>query len=117
MKTLAPLFAVLLAASAPAFAGPCVALDYQEMKDMSADELAKEACKANKASSDSFDESIKYPSLSAASSEAMRDSEQCSGQVDRMLRILKSKGITEKLYVICEQQAKGKTIIAPADVK
>lgn len=117
MKTIAPLFAVLLAASAPAFAGPCVALDYQEMKDMPVNDLVAEACKANKAGSESFEESIKYPSLSKASTEAMREHEQCSGQVDRMLRILKSKGITEKLYALCEQQAHGQIITPPAETK
>ena len=117
MKTIAPLFVILLAASAPAFATPCIALDYQEMKDMTVNDLVGEACKANKAGSDSFDESIKYPSLSKASSEAMHAYEQCSGQVDRMIRILKSKGITEKLYALCERQAQGQIITAPAEAK
>lgn len=84
---------------------------------MSVNDLVEEACKANKVGSDSFDESIRLPSLSRASSEAMREYEQCSGQVDRMLRILKSKGITEKLYALCERQAQGQIITAPAEVK
>lgn len=114
MKTFPPIFAALLAASASAFAGPCVALDYQEMKDMSTGELIKEACKANQSGSSSFDISMKYPSTSESAQDAMRDHEQCSGQVDRMLRVLAAKGVTEKLYKLCEQQASGRTFEAQA---
>lgn len=95
--------------SASAFAGPCVALDYQEMKDMSASELLQETCKANKISMENLDYSIGNPSLSKASQDAMRDHEQCAGQVDRMKRLLKSKGIEGKLYELCAQQAQGGT--------
>jgi hypothetical protein len=117
MKKLAPVFAILCTLSAPALAGPCVALEYQEMKDMSVNDLVKEACKANATGKRNFDDSIANPSISAAAQEAMRDYEQCSGQIDRMLRILKSRGITEKLYVMCDQQAAGQAIKAPAEVK
>lgn len=101
---------LLAALAAPALAGPCVSLDYQEMKDMSVDELVKEACKTNEISTQNLHDSIAAPSLSRAADEAIRDQEQCSGQVDRMLRILKSKGVTEKLYKLCEQQAQGHKI-------
>jgi len=109
--------ALLCAVAAPAFAGPCVALDYQEMKDMSTNDLVKEACKARTNWKSSFDESIASPSLSRSAQEARRDYEQCSGQMDRMVRILSSKGVTDKLYALCEQQAAGKTITAPAETK
>jgi hypothetical protein len=117
MMKLIPVFAVLCALSAPAFAGPCVALEYQEMKDMSANDLVTEACKSNKTGTSRFDESITYPSTSEAAQEAIRDYQQCSGQVDRMLRILKSKGVAEKLYLMCEQQAAGQIIKAPTESK
>lgn len=107
MKHLSLALALIVgAACAPAFAGPCVALDYQEMKDMSPDELVKEACKANATASANFDYSLATPSLSSASQEAMRDHEQCSGQVDRIRRLLKSKGVAEKLYELCAKQAR-----------
>jgi hypothetical protein len=117
MKKLIPVFALLCAFSAPAFAGPCVALDYQEMKDMSVNELVKEACKANANWSRSFDDAIASPSLSRAAQESTRDYEQCSGQIDRMVRILNSRGVTEKLHKLCEQQAAGQPIQAPAEAK
>jgi len=117
MLKLIPAFALLGAFAMPAFASPCVALDYQEMKDMSTNDLVKEACKTNATSMSNLDESIASQSLSRARQEAMRDHEQCSGQVDRMLRILKSKGVGEKLYVMCEQQARGQTINPPAETK
>jgi hypothetical protein len=117
MKTQLTAFALLTAIAIPAFAGPCAALDYQEMKDMSVDELVKEACKANKIGISKLEKSMKNRSDLAASLDSMSDHQQCSGEIDRMLRILKSKGATEKLYVMCEQQAQGKPIVLPIESK
>jgi hypothetical protein len=111
MKTILFLCSAIFLAPT-AFAGPCVALDYQEMKDMSVNDLVKEACKTNLTATENFSLSLKYPSTSAAAREASRDNEQCSGQVDRMMRILETKGVTEKFYKLCEQQAQGKVIVA-----
>jgi hypothetical protein len=108
-------FALLLPSCA--LAGPCAPLEYQEMKDMTVNDLIKEACRANSAAADDFDLATKYQSTSAAAREASRDNEQCSGQVDRMLRIIASKGVSEKLYKLCEQQAQGKIIVAANNAK
>ena len=117
MKTIAPLVAILLAVSAPAFAGPCVVLDYQEMKDMTVNDLVKEACKTNKTKYDNFDKSISLPTLSPAWREADRDFDRCKGQLERMERILSSKGLEGKLADLCERQAQGQIITAPAEAK
>jgi hypothetical protein len=42
---------------------------------------------------------------------------QCSGQIDRMVRVLSSKGVTDRLYDLCAQQAAGQPIKAPAAAK
>jgi hypothetical protein len=120
MKKLVPVFAFLLACATPAFAGPCVALEYQEMKDMSADELAAAACKAREANKENFNEAMTnidtrrgpkpYPN-------AESNQDQCNGQIERILRILKAKGVSEKLHELCAQQAAGQTITAPAEAK
>jgi len=112
--------ALFCAVAAPAFAGPCVALDYQEMKDMSANDLAKEACKARSINEDNSKQTLANLDATRVSKpfpNASENQSQCSGQIDRMMRILSSKGVTEKLYALCEQQARGLTITAPAEAK
>ncbi|WP_371767474.1 hypothetical protein [Massilia sp.] len=96
MKTLAPLLAVLLAVSAPAFAGPCVVLDYQEMKDMTANELAKEYCKLWGALGSNMDDTMSNLQADDGPKPfptAHDNFDQCRGQVDRVERILASKGM------------------------
>ena len=120
MKKLLPAFIILIVLNAPAFAGPCVALDYQEMKDMSINELVKETCSAE-ANNDGNDRQV-LANLDATRvakpfPNAEQNREQCAGQIDRMLRILKSRGISEKLYKLCKQQAAGQIITATPDVK
>jgi hypothetical protein len=88
-----PLLAVL---AAPAFAGPCVVLDYQEMKDMTVDDLAKENCKLWDALSANMDDTMS--NLRAGNGPkpfptAHDNFDQCRGQVDRVERILLSKGM------------------------
>jgi hypothetical protein len=102
------IFAAVLALALPAFASPCISLDYQEMKDMSVDDLVAEACKAQQAGEASFQQvmlnlevkrgAVPYPNAQA-------DAEQCTGQRDRMTRALKAKGVTETLPKLCEQHA------------
>jgi hypothetical protein len=117
LKTLFLALALVGAVVRPALAEQCTVLEYQEMKDMTVNDLVKEACKTNKVTYDNFDRSISLPTLSPAWREADRDFDQCKGQVDRMMRILQAKGVSEKLGTLCEQQAQGKTISAPADAK
>jgi hypothetical protein len=118
MKTIAPLLAVLLAASAPALAGPCVALDYQEMKDMSADELAKAYCKAGESRMASMDDVMANLRASEGPKpypNAHDNFDQCTGQLERIERVLSSKGIgKEAMKTLCTRLAAGETIQTPA---
>lgn len=106
MKTIAPLFAVLLAASVPAFAGPCVALDYQEMKDMSAEDLLKEACNARSELGRALDETISNLDSSGGRltfPNAQENFDQCNGQITRIDRVLASKGMsTDQIKAACQ---------------
>jgi hypothetical protein len=104
---------VVSAISIPALAGPCVALDYQEMKDMSADDLIKGACRArdlNDGNSKQAIENLGTAGTAKPFPGAEDNRAQCNGQIERMVRILQSKGVTEKLYALCEQQAQGHAI-------
>lgn len=97
--------AALASLAVPAFAGPCVALDYQEMKDMSADQLAKEYCKLNDVLSENMDQTMAnldtrygpkpYPN-------AQDNFDQCHGQIERVERVLESKGMQrESAIKVC----------------
>ena len=107
MKNLVAGFAFILL-SIPAFAGTCVALDYQEMKDMSVEEVTIEACKARKAAGEYLDQTIEniggrgpkpYPNAQA-------DFDQCMGQTTRIERVLESKGIPKSsVPELCKQAA------------
>lgn len=114
VKTLLLALAIAGAAVRPALAEPCVVLEYQEMKDMSADDIVKEACKTNTIKQTNFDHWTASSSRLNLYPEAERDHDQCKGQLDRIRRVMQAKGITEKLYVLCSQQAAGKVIEAPA---
>lgn len=120
MLKLIPALALLGAFAAPAFAGPCVALDYQEMKDMPVKDLVKEACKVRRAISSNLDDGI--ANIGSRPSErpnptAHDNFEQCMGQSSRIKRVLQTKGVTGEIADLCEQQAAGKTITAPAEAK
>jgi hypothetical protein len=104
---------LLAALAVPAFAGPCVALDYQEMKDMSVNELVAEACKAQQIGDAGFQQVMTNldtkrgaPPYPNAEAEVL----QCAGQRDRIMRILKTKNVTENLPELCKQQGQGKVI-------
>lgn len=99
---------VAFALSVPALAGRCVALDYQEMKDMSTVDVTVEACKARKAAGEYLDQTIEniggrgpkpYPNAQA-------DFDQCMGQVTRIERVLESKGVPKaSVPELCEKAA------------
>jgi len=94
--------------SIPALAGTCVALDYQEMKDMSAEEVTIEACKVQKAAGEYLEQTIEniggrgpkpYPNAQA-------DFDQCMGQAARIERVLESKGVPKaSVPELCKQAA------------
>lgn len=109
MIKIATALALLCAVAAPAIAGPCVALDYQEMKDMSADELLNEACNARLALGRSLDETI--TNLGARDGaptfpNAQESFDQCAGQITRIDRVLASKGLTKEAVIEACQKKK-----------
>lgn len=90
--------AITLASITPAFAGACVALDYQEMKDMSAEDLSAQTCKYRSAMNAAFSEAIAdigRPRGAPANTTADETRAECSGQLERMARVLKMREITE----------------------
>lgn len=87
---------LLAALAAPALAGPCVALDYQEMKDMSADDLVKEACSARHELEQNFKENemnLETRSAQKPFPSAHDNFDICAGQITRIDRVLESKGV------------------------
>ena len=91
----------------PAAAGPCVALDYQEMKDMSAEELIAERCKAGAALVEAFDEGIQNIGRGPKSfPNAQENFDECTGQIARMDRVLASKGVTkDSVVATCQRRS------------
>jgi hypothetical protein len=88
----------------------CVALDYQEMKDMKADELVEAWCDVRHALNQNVTDSIdalsrKRPASDAATSQDQFD--QCMGQAKRIERVLGTKGIAQK-DLLGKCKAKGK---------
>lgn len=120
MKKLILALAVLFTYAAPASALPCVALDYQEMKDMAVNDLVVEACKAREINEVNFGLVMRNLDTRRGPKpfpDADAETQQCNSQADRMLRVLKSKGVTEDIKVLCEQQARGQTILPPSSPK
>jgi len=99
----------LLTTTLPALAGPCAALDYQEMKDMSAEQLTKVACDYREKMSESMDESMSNLNVSRGARpfpNANENFDQCSGQIDRVDRVLESKGMSKDVIMqTCRGQA------------
>jgi len=101
------LFVLAMCAAAQTSAGPCVTLDYQEMKDMSTEELIAEACRANRISIENFEKGVENLSTRQGPEQFPNTKEnfqQCQGEVDRMLRALRTKGVQEKLVDLCKQR-------------
>lgn len=83
---------------------------------MPINELVAEGCKVDRAGDESFQEMmanlevrrgpLPYPNAKA-------NVEQCNGQRDRIMRVIKAKGIPGKLPDLCKQQARGQAIVAP----
>jgi hypothetical protein len=113
--------AILCSLAAPAFAGPCVALDYQEMKDMSADELAKAYCRASESRMASMDDIMTNLHASDGPKpfpNAHDNFDQCTGQLERIERVLSSKGIgKDATKTLCTRLAAGEPVQAAVKVK
>lgn len=90
--------------SASASAATCVALEYQEMRDMDATSLTREYCATRRALLENLDDGIadlgrrsKWHPNSGA------DHDQCKGQIERIMRVLAQKGIEESaLPTLCK---------------
>ena len=121
MKTVISAIALSCALSTPAHAGPCAALDYQEMKDMSTDELAKAYCKASESRMASMDDVLANLRASDGPKpfpNAHDNFDQCTGQLERIERVLPSKGIgKEGMKTLCTRLAAGEPVKAPAKVE
>jgi hypothetical protein len=97
MKNILIAFTISLTAL-PSFAG-CVALDYQEMKVMKAEELIAEWCTVRQTVNGNTSASIEAigsrqrPADKAASQDEF---DQCIGQAKRIARVLESKGVPTK---------------------
>jgi hypothetical protein len=114
------LLLLLTGIAAPVLAGPCVSLEYQEMKEMPVNELVKEACKVRQSIVRNLDDGI--ANIGARSGAQPNPSandnfDQCIGQFSRIQRVLKSKGVTGEVPDLCAQQAAGETIKSPAASK
>lgn len=88
----------------------CVALDYQEMKDMKADDLVNEWCEVRLALGKNMDESIEgigHRSSDSAKAARQNEFDQCMGQSSRIARVLESKGIPKQdLLKMCVARGK-----------
>jgi hypothetical protein len=98
--TLAMCAAAMLAAFS-ARAAPCAVLQYEEMKDMSAEELTKEYCKAKSTASENLSNSIdkgfeRHQTTEDEAAIRMLDKEttQCTNESERVSRVLARKGVT-----------------------
>lgn len=98
---------VLYAASMSAQAGPCAALDDQKMKDMSADQLAAETCKASKLNEENYDQvmlNLDARQGAVPHPNAQDNFDQCEAQIDRMLRALRAKEVHKKVSDLCKRE-------------
>jgi len=97
----AVLAAALFGGIASATAGPCVVLEYQEMKDMEVAPLTAEYCKALDSMSENMSEAIEDLGRRRPSNpKASEFTDQCRGQTDRIGRVLAQKGVVAS-YRIC----------------
>lgn len=109
---------LLLIMLVPAYAtaAPCAALDYQELKEMSLNDVVTEACKARKSAQDLFQESLSGLGdrfRPASSNSAESESGRCTAQVERLERMIKVRGVDDNLFALCERQRAGEVLQAP----
>lgn len=81
-----------------AWAGPCVSLDYQEMKEMPFADLKTEFCKAENEWIKNLEQAIENIGQRRSSKpDAQNQLEQCKSQRDRMERVLRQRDATQSL--------------------
>jgi hypothetical protein len=93
MKT--TILTALLLSAASANAGQCVALDYQEMKEMSLADLSIEYCRAHAEASKNLTDGISDLNRPRAKAPSGADDnfDGCMNQIKRIERLLAQKGI------------------------
>lgn len=89
------------AISFSAGAEPCAVLQYEEMKDMSVQELTQAYCTArnreqenNRAAMDMFSSRVKTASDEAAMRNLDAEASQCTNESERIGRVMVRKGVT-----------------------
>lgn len=88
------------------------------MKDMITEELLKQACAARLAGSQSMDEKIKNLDAGAGRlpfPNAQQNFDQCVGQIERIDRVLASKGMEKNAVIAACQGNTGQPIKPAAD--
>jgi len=93
--------AMALAVSFSVAAAPCPALQYEELKDMSAEELTKEFCAAEANAGESYSKSLDMVlkagtrgQVDEAAQQALdAEGDQCRNQAERIKRVLGRKGV------------------------
>ena len=116
LRSLAQALIVLLTGcttSVAALAVPCTVLQYEEMKDMSAQELTKEYCSAirtaDENTSSALDMMLAKHRDEAAVQLASTQGDECRNQASRIARALQRKGIDhpdKKLHeVLCKAKS------------
>lgn len=95
------LFAIAVLALPLHASAACIALDYQEMKDMSIEQLVAEACRARDGVSAALDAGMAVRGRNASLElQAASDSQaMCSSQIRRIERVLELKG-SPKMRVV-----------------
>jgi len=77
------------------------------MKAMSAAELAAETCKASQINAQNYDQVMLNMSARQGPEphpKAQGDFDQCQDQIDRMLRILRTKEVHAKVADLCKKK-------------
>jgi hypothetical protein len=93
-----PALIAVLAAASSVSAEPCAVLQYEEMKDMSVEELSGAYCNnihtKHKNARESIDILMSRGGDMTAAEVLKSDSARCSNEGDRIIRVLVSKGAT-----------------------
>ena len=90
--------AALVSSCFPALAGPCASLPYEELQDMTVQELTQEACTARKNVTENtleaFDKRMsRYSPDPAGADLAKKEADRCDNESKRILRVLGKKGV------------------------
>ncbi len=96
--------ALLIGTTLPAIAGSCVALDYQEIKEMAEEDLQKELCKVTVSIDANFKDLLGPLGTRPGDHQRLVGLiENCVSQRDRITRVLAQKGVkVTSEYAACK---------------